>query len=187
MANDDQDTSSSGKELQIAGDEKLLKYLGGTGGLTGNDGKDCHFGVSIQIKSAEGTESSLVISDVKKKASLEAPVFITKAVKLELNDLKEFLNKQGADLDKVEPLKNLLATTEITCDAFYYTGETGPLLMMFGLNFDASEEHGGLIESLSGSKELGKLFDIKGVSLRVFRCNNKNLKRLRDYCETLPE
>jgi len=181
MADNEEGKSSGDSELQVAGDRGLLKYLGGTESFLDNQD---HIGVAIRVTSAGGKESNLVISDVKKEVSYEAPVFITQTVRLELSRLEEFLKDQGISMPG--PLKNVLKGTALSCDAFYYTGKDGPLLMVFTLDFDAGKEHGGLIKELSGSEALGKLFDVTGVSLRVFRCSKEDFKRLKDYCTTLP-
>ena len=121
--------------------------------------------------------------------------------------LNAFLKEQNVDLADYPALDRLLENTSISCEAFYYTGKEGPLLMIFELNFGAVKEaekkdgnakedpddnntadkdsKGGLIYSLSGSEELGELFDIASVSLRVFRCNKDYYSRLKAYCAAL--
>jgi hypothetical protein len=180
MADTEEGKSSGDNELQMAEDRGLLKYLGGTEYFLDNQK---HTGVAIRVTSAGGKESSLVISDVDKKVSHEAPVFTTQAVRLELSRLEEFLAEHEIPLP--EPLKNVLKGTALSCDAFYYTGENGPLLMLFTLDFDAGKANGGLIKELSGSEALGKLFDVTGVSVRIIRCSKEDFKRLKDYCSTL--
>ena len=207
MANNKQDKSSDGKGIQLAVDRAvdrgLLNYLGGTEGLINNER---HVSVSIQVTSADGAASSLVISEIK-NVSEKAPVFITRPVKLKLAKLNAFLKEQNVDLADYPALDRLLENTSISCEAFYYTGKEGPLLMIFELNFGAVKEaekkdgnakedpddnntadkdsKGGLIYSLSGSEELGELFDIASVSLRVFRCNKDYYSRLKAYCAAL--
>lgn len=66
------------------------------------------------------------------------------------------------------------------------------MLMQFALNFDAGKEgKGGLIQALTGDKDLGELFDITGVSLRVLQCDAKkdpNAKAtLQRYIDGLSE
>lgn len=180
MADNKEEKSSGDNDIQFAGYRGSLELLGGTEGFLDNQN---HIGVAIHVTSAGGTASSLVISDVKKKVSVETPVFISKPVKLELSKLEKFLEEHQIPMP--EPVKKVLKGSAISCDAFYYTGKDGPLLMMFALDFDAGKEHKGLIEKLSGSEDLGDLFDVTGVSLRVFRCDEAHFKRLKDYCAAL--
>jgi|GEM_PF-1099939 len=191
MADNEKGKSSSDNDLQPTVDRGSLKYLGGTEGLLDNQ---THVGVSVHVTSAGGTMSSLVISKVN-NISDKTPVFITNPVKLDLSNLEKFLTDH--DIPMPDPVKNVLKGTSISCDAFYYTGKDGPLLMMFALDFDAKKEEedktknnqeevkGGLIARLSGSQELGQLFDVAGVSLRVLRCGDKHFKRIKDYCTAL--
>lgn len=191
MADNDEGKSPGDNELQLAGDRGSLKYLGGTEGLLDNQ---TYVGVSVHVTSAGGTKSSLVISQVN-NISDKTPVFITNPVKLDLSNLEKFLTDH--DIPMPDPVRNVLKGTSISCDAFYYTGKDGPLLMMFALDFDAKKEkenkakkeqgkaQGGLIANLSGSQELGQLFDVTGVSLRVLRCDDKHFKRIKDYCTAL--
>jgi hypothetical protein len=75
----------------------------------------------------------------------------------------------------------VIADTEIACEAFYYTkAEAGPLLMMFTIQFQR-----GLIRSLTGDDALGNLFDIKGASIRVIKCNKESFETLKDYVAEL--
>jgi hypothetical protein len=179
MADNKEEKSSGDNDIQFAGYRGSLELLGGTEGFLDNQN---HIGVAIHVTSAGGTASSLVISEVK-KISETAPGFITKPVRLKLKNLTDFLKNQGVTMP--DAVEDLLESTSVSCDAFYYTGKEGPLLMMFGLSFDAGKQHDGLIEKLSGSKDLGDLFEVTGVSLRVFRCDEAHFKRLKDYCAAL--
>lgn len=188
MANNPQGTESEGKQLQTSGDQGTLKYLGGTDGLLDNQ---LHVGVSVHVVSAGGAKSDLVISDVAGGISDQAPVFISKPVKLNLANLKTFL--ENMKIPVPEPVNRFLEGTSLSCDAFYYTGAKpeDPLFIMFALNFDGNDvdpedkDKGGLIQRLTGSKELGALFDVNGVSLRVLRCDEAHKKQIIDYCTAL--
>ena len=134
-----------------------------------------HFGVAVMV-SSDGKPSTLMIPDVAGVATGE-PVFITKPIRIDGKNLKAFLKNKGVDLK--ESINNLIEDTQISCEAFYYT-QNGPLLMMFALKFEE-----GLIASLTGDEDLGKLFDVKGAALRVIRCEEKNFDILKQYAAGL--
>ena len=74
----------------------------------------------------------------------------------------------------------MLNDASVACDAFYYTANNGPLLMMFTLQFNK-----GLISSLTGDPDVGDLFDIEGVSARVLRCADDKFPVLQKYAAEL--
>ena len=134
-----------------------------------------HFGVAVMV-SSDGKPSTLMIPDVAGVATGE-PVFITKPIRIDGKNLKAFLKNKGVELP--DAINNLIEDTQISCEAFYYT-KNGPLLMMFALKFEE-----GLIASLTGDEDLGKLFDVKGAALRVIRCEEKNFDILKQYAAGL--
>ena len=134
-----------------------------------------HFGVAVMV-SSDGKPSTLMIPDVAGVATGE-PVFITKPIRINGKNLKAFLKNKGVELP--DAINNLIEDTQISCEAFYYT-KNGPLLMMFALKFEE-----GLIASLTGDEDLGKLFDLKGAALRVIRCDEKNFNILKQYAAGL--
>ncbi len=149
---------------------------------------DGHSHVSIAVRvSADNKESALVIPDISKDK--DKTVYLTKPISIKL----EYLNAFFAD-KKIEPpdfLKKLAAELIISCNAFYYVSEANPpkeesqkpLLMMFSINF----KDAGLIETLTGDKALGKLFDITGASVRIFRCPEPSFAVLEEYVRSLSE
>ena len=111
---------------------------------------------------------------------------------------------------KRQALGRLLKDVRIGCEAFYFSTEKekldteekvkayneanpgadkkkddeverGPLLMMFEVAVD-----NGLIGTLSGDPDLGSLFDINSVMLRVLRCPASKRSVLEDYVSALP-
>jgi len=140
-------------------------------------GTETHVGIAIRVKSSGGP-SVLVIPDVKGAKTGAFPVYITKPIRLDLVKLQSFLKKKDVTLP--DELNNLLKDTSVACDAFYYTANNGPLLMMFTLQFNK-----GLISSLTGDPDIGQLFDIEGVSARVFRCSDDKFKVLQKYAAEL--
>jgi hypothetical protein len=140
-------------------------------------GTETHVGVAIRVKSSGGP-SVLVIPDVKGAKTGAFPVYITKPIRLELEKLNNFLEKKSVQLPK--ELSDLLKDTSVACDAFYYTANNGPLLMMFTLQFNK-----GLISSLTGDQDVGDLFDIEGVAARVFRCSEDKFPVLQKYAAEL--
>jgi hypothetical protein len=136
---------------------------------------ETHTGVAVLVTS-DGNPSTLMIPDVT-RISEGQPVYITKPIRINGANLKTFLvNKKVSLPDK---LSNLIEDTKISCEAFYWT-QDGPLLMMFALKFDK-----GLIESLTGDKDLGSLFDIQGAAVRVIRCPKSSFDVLKQYAAGL--
>jgi hypothetical protein len=142
-------------------------------------GTETHVGIAVRIKSSGGP-SVLVIPDVKGAKTGAYPVYITKPITLELAKLQKFLENKKVELPK--ELSDLLKDTSISCNAFYFTANNGPLLMMFTLQFNK-----GLIASLTGDSDIGDLFDIEGVSARVFRCSEDKFPALQKYAAELSE
>ena len=146
-------------------------------------GTETHVGIAVRVKSSGGP-SVLMIPDVKGAKTGAYPVYITKPITLELSKLQAFLEKKKVILP--EPLANLLKDTSVACNAFYYTANDGPLLMMFTLQFNK-----GLIASLMGEEEgdntISELFDIEGVAVRVFRCAEDKFPALQKYAAELSE
>jgi hypothetical protein len=158
-----------------------------------SEDKQTHVGLSLNMTSA-GIPSSLVIPDVAEVPKGGA-VYITAPIKLEGKNLKAFLidkkilTKKKADDDADnpevnEPVGKFLNIATISMDAFYFT-TNGPLLMAFELKTE-SEDGKGLIESLTENASLGKLFDITGASVRVFRSTSEaDYKKLQTYAAAL--
>jgi hypothetical protein len=154
-----------------------------SGMLDGNS----HVSVAVRLK-ADDKPSALVIPDISKDK--DRPVYLTKPITLDGEKFKAFLEKKITLPDRIG---KLLKNIAISCNAFYYVSEhpppkeaeksTKPLLMMFSLSF----KNAGLIESLSGDKDLGDLFDITGASVRIFRCPAESFKVLEDYAKSLSE
>ena len=140
-------------------------------------GTETHVGITVRVKSSGGP-SVLVIPDVKGAKTGAFPVFITKPITLELAKLQKFLANKNVELPK--ELSDLLKDTSVACNAFYFTANNGPLLMMFTLQFNK-----GLIGSLTGDPDIGDLFDIEGVSARVFRCSEDKFPALQKYAAEL--
>jgi hypothetical protein len=132
-----------------------------------------HVGVAVMV-SSDGNPSTLMIPDIAGVKDGE-PVFITKPIRLKGKNLKTLLGKFKLD----KKVMDLIEDTSISCEAFYYTIE-GPLLMMFALKFDK-----GLINTLTGVKELSDLFEVKGASLRVLRCAPSSADVLKQYAALL--
>jgi hypothetical protein len=153
---------------------KQAKVLSGAEPLL--DGNE-HIGISVQVTSGGGL-ANLMIPDVNKVKD-GSPVYLTNRIELNGKNLKEFLTAKGVALpDQIEAL---LIDTAISCEAFYYTtNEKGPLLVMFAVQFEK-----GLINSLTGSEDLGKLFDIKGGSIRVLKCEQGDFDKLQKYAAEL--
>ena len=165
-----------------------------------------HFGVAVAMV-ADGKTSYLMIPDATKITEGQ-PVYITKPVTLKGEHLANYLTRK--DVPMPDKVKNLLKTTSIACDAFYFsknerlltaeekTGwdtnhpgvtkpaddkiDEGALLMMFAVDFNE-----GLMGALTGDKDLAQLFEISGASLRVLRCGPDSKKRLEEYVALLGE
>ena len=162
-----------------------IKSESETGMLNG----EVHVGLVIGL-STHQRPSALVIPDIQGAIDGTSPVYLAKPLSLELGDLANFIQKKtstdlktvGAEGGKPGPLERFLKNTSVSVNAFYFrkgkkdaTKPIPPLMLMqFALNFDAGKEgKGGLIKSLTGDEDLGNLFDIKGVSLRVLQCDAK--------------
>jgi hypothetical protein len=143
------------------------------------EGKDVHVGIAVGLKSGAGT-SVLTIPDVTKVGAGKSPIYITKPITLELKKLQKFLTKKGVTLPSA--LDGLLNDTTLSCDALYIKTNNGPLLMMFQVQFTK-----GLIASLTNDPDIGDLFDITGVAVRVFRCSKENFPVLQNYAAELRE
>lgn len=165
-----------------------------------------HYGVAVAMV-AGGKTSYLMIPDAT-NITKGQPVYITKPVTLEGKHLETYLNGKGVSMPK--QVKDLLKTTSISCNAFYFsknerelkpeeiTGwatnnpgvtkpddnkvDEGALLMMFEVDFKE-----GLMGALTGDPDLEKLFTISGASLRVLRCRDPSKKILEEYVELLGE
>jgi len=146
----------------IAGTEQLL------------DG-ETHVGIAVLV-SSDGMPSTLMIPDAGGVKDGK-PVFITKPIRINGENLKNFLGKKGVELP--DPLTKLIQNTQISCEAFYYTKD-GPLLMIFAIKFE-----GGLIKTLTGDDDLENLFSIQGASVRVFRCLKGSFEVLKQYAAGL--
>ena len=142
-------------------------------------GPETHVGIAVRVKSSGGP-SVLVIPDVEGVKTGEYPVYITKPITLELAKLRAFLEKK--DIKLPSEIDRLLKDSSVACNAFYYTANNGPLLMMFTLRFNK-----GLLSSLIGDDSLSDLFDIEGVSARVFRCTKDKFPVLQKYAAELSE
>jgi len=131
----------------------------------GADGK-MHVGVSIDLVT-DGHPASLLIENPGAENGTEegggASMCLTRPLNIKFENLETYLEGKVTLTDE---LRRLLVATELDCTALYYRNG-GPTLVNIGLK---SADKTGLIESLSGSKDLGKLFDITGVSLRVLKC-----------------
>jgi hypothetical protein len=167
-------TTPATVETQQSSPVPAVNVISGAESLLGTE---THVGIAVRVKSSGGP-SVLVIPDVNGAKTGAYPVYITKPITLELEKLQTFLKNKGVTLP--EALSNLLKDTSIACNAFYFTANNGPLLMMFNLQFNK-----GLIASLTGDKDIGELFDIEGVAVRVFRCAEDKFPALQKYAEEL--
>ena len=125
-----------------------------------------HFGVAVVVTSGAG-ESTLMIPD----AGAGEPVYITKPIMIEGTKLKAFLQAKGITLPA--KLANVIADAKIGCGAFYYSKEI--MLLLFVITFDK-----GLLTSLTDAS-LSDLFDVKGASLRIFKCPKASFGVLQRY------
>ena len=166
-----------------------------------------HVGVAIEV-AAGGDVAYVMIPDAT-RIKEGRPIFITAPVQIEGKNLSNFLKAKGVQLDD-NALGRLLKDVRIGCEAFYFSTEKekldteekvkadneanpgadkkkddeverGPLLMMFEVAVD-----NGLIGTLSGDPDLGSLFDINSVMLRVLRCPASKRSVLEDYVSALP-
>lgn len=139
------------------------------------DGKT-HAGIAVMV-SSDGQPSTLMIPDVAGVADGK-PVYITKPIRIDGKNLKNFLaKKQGVNLPK--EISDLIEDTKISCEAFYYS-KHGPMLLMFALIFKE-----GLIASLTHDADLGALFDVEGASVRLLRCEENAFDVLKQYAAML--
>ncbi len=169
-----------------------------------------HVGVAIEV-AADGDVAYVMIPDAT-RIKEGKPIFITAPVRIRGENLSEFLKAKGANIDDSK-LGKLLKASRIGCEAFYFSTdvltldteakvkdyndknpppekdlakkkgakvERGPLLMMFEVAVD-----NGLIGTLA-DPELGSLFDINSVMLRVLRCPASKRSVLEDYVTALP-
>ena len=166
-----------------------------------------HVGVAIEV-AASGDVAYVMIPDAT-RIKEGRPIFITAPVQIEGKNLSNFLKAKGVQIDD-NALGRLLKDVRIGCEAFYFSTEKekldteekvnayneanpgadkkkddeverGPLLMMFEVAVD-----NGLIGTLSGDPDLGSLFDINSVMLRVLRCPASKRSVLEDYVSALP-
>ena len=188
------------KEASPKTPEILIPQINVLSGTEEMLGDTTHVSVAVVVASG-GKESTLMISDVAAIASGGAPVYITKPISLEGRKLVTFLNNKGVKDLPSEVVAFLKATT-ITCNAFYVTANktvddtkatpeekkaaeaqvsSGPILVMFSIEFD------DLIGKLTGDTSIKELFQIKGTSLRVFRCPEDKYPLLQKYAKELYE
>jgi hypothetical protein len=168
-----------------------------------------HVGVAIEV-AASGNVSHLMIPDAT-RIKEGKPIYITAPVRLRGENLANYLKSKDVNIDNA--LGRLLTKARVGCEAFYFSTEKekldtqvkldaynnavppppeqktlnaeierGPLLMMFEVAVD-----GGLIGTLSGDTDLGKLFDINSVMLRVLRCPASKRTVLEKYVRELPQ
>jgi hypothetical protein len=169
-------TSPDQEQSQQSSPVPAVSVISGAESLLG---PETHVGIAVRVKSSGGP-SVLVIPDVEGAKTGAYPVYITKPITLELKKLTDFLAKKNIKLPS--ELDNLLKDSSVACNAFYYTANDGPLLMMFTLQFNK-----GLIASLMGDDSLSELFDIEGVAARVFRCTEDKFPALQKYAAELSE
>ena len=142
-----------------------------------------HVGAAIMVTS-DGNPSTLMIPDAL-NITKGAPVYITKPIRIDGKNLKDFLTAKKISLppaiggDGTDKNPGLIANLKISCEAFYFTTD-GPLLMMFALTVQD-----GLIKTLTGDDALGKLFDVQGASVRILRCPATSYSVLQDYVTEL--
>lgn len=166
-----------------------------------------HVGVAVQLV-ADGRKSYLMIPDIAMIGN-GAPVYITAPVRLNGEHLKDYLVRKGVNLgDKVA---GFLKKSHVSCEALYYAKateklatekeadeynaihhlegearkrlnddvETGTLLMVFEVGFGP-----GIISDLV-DPELGNLFDVQGMTVRVLRCPGRQRPILEAYVKQL--
>ena len=146
----------------------------------GADGK-MHVGISIDL-ATDGHPASLLIDNPGAEKGKDegggASMCLTRPLNIKFENLEAYLAEK---VTLSAELRRLLVATELDCNALYYR-DGGPSLVNIGLK---SADKTGLIESLSGSKDLGKLFDITGVSLRILNCPKACQTELEDYWKTV--
>jgi hypothetical protein len=192
------------KQLVPLAEAKVPAVLSGVGEelLDGN----LHVGVAIDV-AASGKPSTLMLPDVTGVKSGKSPIFITKPIEIEGKNFTEFLTAKSITLP--EQAKNLIADTTIGLNAFYFVndrvepeyevveGKKVPKKDINGkeitkkikdgafmMSVDAKFEQ-GLITSLTGDESLGKLFEVKKISLRVLRCTKDEFPTLQAYAKEL--
>lgn len=144
----------------------------------GADGKT-HFSASIDL-ATDGHPASLLIDNPGETGTVQGggtSVCLTHPLKVKFEHLKDYLGTQGATVP--ESLSNVMERAELDCVAFYYR-DSGPMLLSIALKC-SDEQKGGLIAALTNSPELGKLFDVEGVSLRVLKCPEACQEELETY------
>jgi hypothetical protein len=155
---------------------------------------ETQIGVAVDLRSSAGL-SSLMIPDATRVSEGE-PVYLSKPVELQLAKLKNFVKKKtGTDIpqppDCPVDLDALMTNTRLVCGAFYYSADKkkkgsvdierpGAMLMSFAIKNDA-----GIIKSLTGDDDLGDLFDVVGISLRIVKCPPERLPELQAYVKDL--
>lgn len=140
------------------------------------DGKT-HVSVSVDLKTGDQPASLLIDNPGAERGTDEgggASMCLTRPLNIKFENLETYLAEK---VTLTAELRRLLVATELDCNALYYR-DGGPTLVNIGLK---SADRTGLIESLSGSKDLGKLFDITGVSLRILNCPEACRKELEAY------
>jgi hypothetical protein len=159
------------KELEVRRDRTVRTFLAGADKMKGKT--DARISLAINVATNRDDLSTIMITDLKE---FDGPVYITNPVRINGANLKKLLEGKVRLDDKV---KKCIEDGMISCEAFYYT-KSGPLLMVFQLNFEK-----GLLTDLGG-EEVGNLFDIHGASLRVLRVpNDQALETLEEYCAAL--
>ena len=134
-----------------------------------------HIGIAIRVTSS-GKPSTLMIPDVAGVEKGE-PIFITRRISLNGDNLEAFLKKEQITLP--EKLAGVLRKGSISCEALYYSKD-GPLLMIFEVIIED-----GLLSNLV-DPSLGELFDIQSGSLRLLRVPDEaSLETLKKYCAAL--
>ena len=158
-----------------------------------------HVGVAIGLTTS-GKPSALVVPDVAGVGKGTAPVYLTKPLRIELENILNYLESKAPGTKKTlqenKALSGFLKNTSVSIDSFYYRKAPDPtppatekgagiLLMQFALNFTKGEGQGGLIGDLTGDENLSKLFDVTGIALRVLQCGTDDVKVLQYYVDAL--
>ncbi len=161
------------EELEVRKDRTVKTFLAGADKMKGKT--DARISLAINVATNRDDLATIMITDLKE---FDGPVYITSPVKIRGANLKILLEKK-ANVKLNERVAKCIEDGMISCEAFYYT-KSGPLLMVFQLNFEK-----GLLTDLGG-EEVGDLFDIHGASLRVLRVpNDQALETLEEYCAAL--
>lgn len=144
----------------------------------GADGKT-HVSVSVNLET-DGHPASLLIDNPGEAGTEQGggtSVCLTHPLEIKFDRLEKYLGTQNVTVPA--PLANTMKTLELDCTAFYYR-DSGPMLLSIALKCSDADK-GGLIASLTNSPELGELFDIEGVSLRVLKCPEACREELETY------